>query len=273
MEKKVNFHWINNKELLVDEISELSTTLDNYGFESLLLTFTEREADYWIKAARALSIGQKIKYMIALRPYAINPTYALMMATAFEQIDKDRLMLNIIAGINDFEADRFNVNLNVEERKQACSLFLKEMIAANESNWAINIEYKLNKFPDIVISGSSPEMIECTNKYGDISLTTLSNYMIYLKDKDILNNKRKMVRCWILLCDSELDATIEYHKIKDEREKTSTIFGDKEMIKSKLIELESFGITDILLSCNRNLKNEKDVQSFIGKLVKETKNV
>jgi hypothetical protein len=97
--------------------------------------------------------------------------------------------------------------------------------------------------------------------------------MIYLKDKDILNNKRKMVRCWILLCDSELDATIEYHKIKDEREKTSTIFGDKEMIKSKLIELESFGITDILLSCNRNLKNEKDVQSFIGKLVKETKNV
>lgn len=269
MKQRVKFHWINNRELLVDEISELSTILDNYGFESLLLTFTEREADYWIKAARALSIGQKIKYMIALRPYAINPTYALMMATAFDQIDKDRLMLNIIAGINDFEADRFNVNLNVEERKQACSLFLKEMIAANESNWAINIEYKLNKFPDIVISGSSPEMIECTNKYGDISLTTLNNYMLYLKDKDILKNKRSMVRCWILLSDSELDATIEYGKIKDEREKTSTIFGDKKMIRSKIVELKSFGITDILLSCNRNLKNEKDVQSFIGKLIKE----
>jgi alkanesulfonate monooxygenase SsuD/methylene tetrahydromethanopterin reductase-like flavin-dependent oxidoreductase (luciferase family) len=269
MKQKIKFHWINNKKLLVDEIAELSTILDNYGFESLLLTFTEREADYWIKAARALFIGQKIKYMIALRPYAINPTYALMMAKAFEQIDKDRLMLNIIAGINDFEADRFNVKLNVEERKQLCSSFLKKMISANESNWDIDTEYKMSKFPDIVVSGSSPEMIECTNKYGDISLTTLNNYMLYLKDKNILENKRKMVRCWILLCDSEADAKIEYNKIKDEREKTSTIFGDKEMIKSKIMELQSFGITDILLSCNRNIQNEKDVQLFIGKLIKE----
>jgi hypothetical protein len=51
-----------------------------------------------ILAARDIDISKKIKYMVAIRPYAISPQYLVMMNHSMNDIMSNRVQFNLILG-------------------------------------------------------------------------------------------------------------------------------------------------------------------------------
>ena len=73
-----------------ENLKNIISYLDNFGYYSMLVVYHSRINDNWIKAARVVSKNQKIKFMIAMRTYAISPEYFSMMYNAFEEIEIGR---------------------------------------------------------------------------------------------------------------------------------------------------------------------------------------
>ena len=91
-----------------ENLKNIISYLDNFGYYSMLVVYHSRINDNWIKAARVVSKNQKIKFMIAMRTYAISPEYFSMMYNAFEEIVPNKLIFNIVSG--DLHADENSIN-------------------------------------------------------------------------------------------------------------------------------------------------------------------
>lgn len=72
--------------------------LEEAGFMGVLFKYAPWDGDYLVKISRDIKLNQKIKYMVAIRPYAISPQYLNMMSHGIESIMKDRFQVNLISG-------------------------------------------------------------------------------------------------------------------------------------------------------------------------------
>ena len=70
----------------LDGLKTISSIVDEFGYESILLVYHSKIEDNWIKAARVLDTNHKFKYMPAIRTYAISPEYCAMISKAFYNI-------------------------------------------------------------------------------------------------------------------------------------------------------------------------------------------
>jgi alkanesulfonate monooxygenase SsuD/methylene tetrahydromethanopterin reductase-like flavin-dependent oxidoreductase (luciferase family) len=240
----------NSGPIFPKQINELLKLLDDHNYESVMMSFRPDEADTFIKAANALNIGGKIKIMVAIRPYVITARYLAMMCKAFEEIDENRLALNIIAGTYDDNQKLFCKPTSLDIRKKECGSFVENMKNSN-----IQIKY----FPTIAFSGSSPEMLENVNKYGDISISMMSDFIKYKNQFDRLSNKRIMVKLWINFLNN-------IDNITNIKEKENTIYGSKEDIVKKIENLTSMGVTDILISSGTSIDNDIKIHKMIKEM-------
>ena len=245
----MKFHWMIKDNLSPKELSRMSNVLDFYGYDSMLLTFHSDEPDYWIKAANAINPDHKIKYMIALRPYAITAAYCSMMIDAFNEIDFNRMYLNIIAGTNDDDQALFCTVTSIDERKRDSGSFVKTLKSINKN------------CPRVFFSGASEETVSNVKNFGDGQVITLSRF-----NEAGLQSSRPMVRVSIILDD---DANFIYDSMQYGKEKSNTIFGNKEEIKSKIKQLESIGVTDLLISNTSFGSNDSRIHEVVLEMLEE----
>ena len=237
------------KQLTSNELRDLSQKLEKIGYYSVLLTFHSESPDYLIKSAAALVPGDKLKYMIALRPYHISPQYCAMLIEGYNQIESDRLMFNWIAGDHHNrpeekpQVDVFGnseIIDNIDKRKQFLRYFVGEVI----SNKIIK------HMPEMIFSGYSDYTVNTANIFNSGTLCMLDDYR---KNKNLLSiNKRKMVSVSVIVAKDQLEKNLYIEKIKKTQERALgfTIVGSPEEIKKQLVDLEKEGITDVLLYTN-----------------------
>ena len=83
---------------------EDTSTLNDYHFDGVMFTYDATQGDMFVRTARDMKLNEKIKYLIAIRPYTISPQYLQTVCDSMNEIDKGRLQLNFIAGyIKDHE--------------------------------------------------------------------------------------------------------------------------------------------------------------------------
>lgn len=81
------------------------SNLNKNNFSGLMFTYDIPEGDMFVKIANTIRKDERIKYLVAIRPYTISPQYLSMINQSMNQIDRDRLQINIIPGyIKDHEA-------------------------------------------------------------------------------------------------------------------------------------------------------------------------
>ena len=106
---KPNIHWMQRFDGgSPEELKTLSNVLEFAGYYSTLTVYHSQIPDYWIKIANIINPDHKLKYMIAMRTYAISPEYCAMMCEAFNELSPNRLILNIAAG--DIQSDETSVS-------------------------------------------------------------------------------------------------------------------------------------------------------------------
>jgi hypothetical protein len=74
------------------------SNLNKHHFSGVMFTHDIPEGDMFVKAAVDINPNERIKYLVAIRPYTISPQYLSMINRSISKIDKDRLQINLISG-------------------------------------------------------------------------------------------------------------------------------------------------------------------------------
>jgi alkanesulfonate monooxygenase SsuD/methylene tetrahydromethanopterin reductase-like flavin-dependent oxidoreductase (luciferase family) len=232
------------------ELKTLSNVLDYSGYYSVLTVYHSKLPDYWIKIANIINPEHRLKYMIAMRTYAISPEYCAMMCEGFNEISSDRLILNVAAG-----------DVHSDESSRSDVVAISELLRTHDdrvkytSEWLekfTNLPLLKNK-PEIVVSGTSKETISNSEKYADAHLCMYSSYKNGLSD--LIKTKRVIVSRPIIIRDTTQEAEELYNQLPDDMGKASCLFGTENEIIDNIRLMEAEGITDILVS-RTQLDNE-----------------
>lgn len=243
-------HWMlrfrpaESSETIAAEVEKL----DKYNYESVLFTVNSRIPDMWTTVANAINKSHKIKYMLAVRPYLFSPQFLTMLVASFNRLTNERLMINIVHGdISPYE--NFTNILNGEQlqdkkfRKQYDKEFVNKFISGMST-------YPKMKIPEIVISGSSEETFDLAQSSSNIVAVWANDFL----DNPTRFADQKFNKIFIvlptLIRETDEDCEKEIAKIsKEDRELLGYIlYGSRETVAKKLLELEKMGVTDILFS-------------------------
>jgi hypothetical protein len=246
----------------VEGIQELSSSIDQHGYHSILFVYHSKMPDNLIKVVRSISDKQKIKYMIAIRTYAISPEYLSMICKSFNDMFGDRLMLNIVSG--DIHDEETSVN-DIVMFKEKLSTPDDRLIYTKEWMDKFISMFPGGKTPEIVMGGHSDFTREMSNQYDATHLSMLDMHIKHLnKDKHIINNKQ-MVSVSIVARETYDEAELFMSQAENKSSKQWTIYGSKKEIVDKINEIKSLGVTDIIISASPN--DQKQI--YIHDIIKE----
>jgi len=243
-----------------ENLKNIISYLDNFGYYSMLVVYHSRINDNWIKAARVVSKNQKIKFMIAMRTYAISPEYFSMMYNAFEEIVPNKLIFNIVSG--DLHADENSINdvllindeINTVEKRVA---YTKKWMEKLKN---INL---IENMPEFIMAGASDETLKNASEIADCCLIMYNTFID--NPERLKNNKNIMLSMAMVIRDSKEEADIFFQTLK-ENEKTWTLCGTETDILEKIKYLKENGITDILITRHKEDQMPEKIHNFILKI-------
>jgi len=235
MESTMNFHCMIKSGLSTQDLKKAFNELDMVGYKSFLLTFSSEGSDYLVKAANAYQDGQSTGLMFAIRPYAMSPRYLAMMIKSLNEITNNQIMINIIAGTFDKEADLFVTNTSIDDRKAFAGEFVKKL-----REHCLDLQIT----PKVYFSGSSTQTISNVEEHGDGIIMLLSDY---IRNKSIINSlgKEAIARAFILVDESDDISKARFDALPNGREKENCIYGTKQSVLAQLTEI---GCSDFLIS-------------------------
>lgn len=244
----LTFHWMNRRTQFLTPIGirRLYSLKEKFGYDSILLTTKEFQSDNLIKCAATIDPTKKIKYMIAIRPYSMSAQHCAQVAAAFNEVAPGRLMLNIVAGETGGEQRPpdpcFDVDIDItthQGRLEYVPIWLEKFTKT----------YAMGRKTPILVSTGNIDQINATKQYTDISLCMINSYLND-PDKYRLNYERRMVSAQVVIRDTDEDALAVVMNTDTNQPgiRYWTIYGSRETVKQKILDLESIGVTDIMLN-------------------------
>ena len=271
----MTYHWMNrsDKALSLATMKRMFNQKERYGYDSILLTSKGINSDNWIKSAHIINPAQKIKYMIAVRPYQQSAQIVNQMAAAFAEISPNRLMLNVVSGEmgggewNTPPDPSYEVDVDISTPLGRLEYLPGWMERLSKT-------YVMGRKPIILLSTRNRETILKAAQFADIGLVMIDDF---LREPELFtsNYKRVMISCQIVIRDTDEQARmeIETSDSNHKRIKRWAVYGTKETVKKKLLELEAMGVTDILLSNGTDVVYQQDgiIDLLIHEIIEENK--
>jgi alkanesulfonate monooxygenase len=98
---------------------------DQLGYDGVLLPTGQSCEDSWITATGLATVTERLKYLVALRPGVVTPSFAARQTAALDRLSNGRLLLNVVVGGNPVELAGDGVFLPHDERYAQADEFLK----------------------------------------------------------------------------------------------------------------------------------------------------
>jgi alkanesulfonate monooxygenase SsuD/methylene tetrahydromethanopterin reductase-like flavin-dependent oxidoreductase (luciferase family) len=247
----------------LEGLKTISSIVDEFGYESILLVYHSKIEDNWIKAARVLDTNHKFKYMPAIRTYAISPEYCAMISKAFYNICPNRLMLNIVSG--DLHEEETSVQDIIWFGKD---LDTPEKRLKYTDDWILKFNSLAdNTVSEIVMGGHSNETRFMAEKYNATHLAMLNMHKQSYQDPNVIKNTKQMLSFSIIINDSESDIkNMLSRSLGSER---WTIHGNKDSVKEQIKNLKDLGATDLLVSPHPEDSNVSSIHYLIKEIMGE----
>ncbi len=103
---------------------EIAQAVDRLGFGGVLLPTGQACEDSWITAAGLAPLTERLKFLVALRPGVVSPTFAARQTAALDRLSNGRLLLNVVVGGNPAELAGDGIYLPHDERYGQAAEFL-----------------------------------------------------------------------------------------------------------------------------------------------------
>lgn len=107
-----------------DYFKQIATAVEHLGYDGVLLPTGQSCEDGWIVATGLATVTDRLKYLVALRPGVVSPTFAARQTAALDRLSKGRLLLNVVVGGNPVELAGDGVFLPHDERYAQAQEFL-----------------------------------------------------------------------------------------------------------------------------------------------------
>lgn len=259
----MKLHWMQvYEDSTLSGIKKISDIVDECNYYSMLLVYHSTASDFWIKCANALKKEHKFKYLLAIRTYAISPEYFVMMYRAFNEIQKNRIMFNIVAG--DIHSDETCVDDLLINKKDFDTV---EKRVNYTREWTKKVLLLLKKYnqniPEIVMSGASLETLESAALLGDYNLVMMNDY---IKSPERFSKcKNRMVSAALIVRETYEEALDVASNIHEPHQIDWTIFGTEEQIIEKIKELKKLGATDLMIRIHGNDDEYYRIHDFVKK--------
>jgi alkanesulfonate monooxygenase SsuD/methylene tetrahydromethanopterin reductase-like flavin-dependent oxidoreductase (luciferase family) len=237
----LRFHWFANRQYadtVLSEFREMVSTLDSFGYYSVLLPYHNHLADFLILSARDVSSTERIKYNIAIRPSEISAEACARQVHSFNKIESNRLMLNIIYGSPEQIEGRDDLLKNRGEVKQSANEFIERL---SRNNLVIKSK------TEIIVSGNSYDALEISRKRADYSALDLESFEreeAGTKEGDAKLDAYASVKRLMLVADIVVTDNKDTEKFKG----SNSIVGTEKEVIAKLKSLQGRGVTDIMVA-------------------------
>lgn len=129
-----------------DFIRRHAKTLDQYGYDRVLIGQHARAPDSLSIAAYAAACTQKLKFMIAHRPGFVAPTMAARMFATLDRMSGGRCAAHIITAANDIETQADGDFLTKDERYARSREYVEILRAIWSSDAPLDHEGRFYRF-------------------------------------------------------------------------------------------------------------------------------
>ncbi len=172
----------------LDYIKQLGVATDTLGYDGVLIPTGRLCEDPWIVATSLLSITQKLKFLVALRPGLLQPSLAARMTSSFDRLSNGRLAINLVVGGDSTELKGDGIYQTSEERYEVAGEFVdlwKDILNTGFEKNFVNFEGKhynvtdskllfpsvQNPHPPLFFGGSSEEARDLAAQKVDLYIT------------------------------------------------------------------------------------------------------
>lgn len=257
----LNFHWMfNNAILTANYIKQNSEILDASNYKSMLLVYDPTHPDYFVRVANIIDKNQTIKYMFAIRTYAISPELLSMMCESFNEIQENRIVLNVCAGDKPQMENETDIDGVVGLESLKDNVYERILYTREWAKKFVNLKL-MSKKPDLVFSGTSDYTLGTTNLYGD---STLCMYNSFVDNPEKFKvAKRRMIAVAVIISDSKESAFNILKSYNHPSAEAWTLYGTEQEIKEEFARLENLGATDILISNPFYSEDSNKIHDFI----------
>lgn len=165
-------------------LRQLAQAVDLLGFSGALLPTGRSCEDAWIVAGSLISVTERMRFLVAVRPGLISPAVAARMAATFDRLSNGRLLLNIVTGGDPVELAGDGIHLDHGSRYEVTDEFLtvwKQIMAGDEvefhgrhfhiSGGKLLFPPTQSPYPPIYFGGSSLAGQQVAAKHADVYLT------------------------------------------------------------------------------------------------------
>ncbi|MBD2436641.1 FMNH2-dependent alkanesulfonate monooxygenase [Nostoc sp. FACHB-110] len=103
---------------------QIAQAVDDLGYTGALLPTGRSCEDAWVVASTLVSLTQRMRFLVAIRPGLMSPTLAARMAATFDRLSGGRLLINVVTGGDPVEAAGDGLHLGHDERYELTDEFL-----------------------------------------------------------------------------------------------------------------------------------------------------
>jgi alkanesulfonate monooxygenase len=169
------------REPTLGYLGQIARSAEQQGFEAALLPTSTDCEDAWVTSASLAQVSERLKFLVAFRPGLMAPTLAAQMASTFQRLTGNRLLLNVVTGGEDTEQRRFGDALTKDERYARTGeylhvvrrLFEGERVTFHGDHLWVEDAVLPDppERPAFFFGGSSPAALEVAARHSDVYLT------------------------------------------------------------------------------------------------------
>ena len=168
----------------LDYLQQIAQAVDHLGYTGALIPTGRSCEDAWIAASSLISVTQRMKFLVALRPGMTTPSTVARMASTFDRLSGGRLLVNVVTGGDPVEMAGEGLYLSHDDRYELTDEFLqiwRRVVAGETVDFKgkyLDIQGAKLLFPPVQtphpplwFGGSSPAAMQVAAKQIDVYLT------------------------------------------------------------------------------------------------------
>jgi alkanesulfonate monooxygenase len=106
-------------------LSQIAKAADELGYYGVLIPTGRACEDSWVVASALAPMTQRLRYLVAIRPGIISPTFSARMAATLDRLSGGRLLINVVSGGDPDENSADGSFLSHAERYEVSDEFLQ----------------------------------------------------------------------------------------------------------------------------------------------------
>ncbi|WP_339229946.1 FMNH2-dependent alkanesulfonate monooxygenase [Aeribacillus sp. FSL K6-2833] len=163
---------------------QIAQAVDDLGYSGVLIPTGKTCEEGFIVASTLAPVTKNLKYLVAVRPGLMSPSFAARMSATLDRFSDGRLLINVVAGGDPVELAGEGVFLDHDERYELTDEFLtiwRQLFTEEEvdlegdylriQGGQLPYPTVQKPYPPLYFGGSSPAAMKVAAKHIDVYLT------------------------------------------------------------------------------------------------------